>query len=380
MKIVVLFLVLLVFMTGCEREVSYFTWKDEGKSEIREEAKVPRWAKGEIKSPIEEGPFEFRGIDLYPVPEPYSKENLSSLKALLRVEEVNWIQLRFFLYQEDLESSEVSTNPLQDEIIREMIEMIQESGRKVSLKPHLIVGDDTIFWAGQIRPKDTKLWFSSYKKGLLPYANMGADLFAIGNEMVSMWEHHGEWEKLIEEVREIHSGKVTVKLNSFWQKDYFPRLLEMEWLGDLDYIGFSPYFDLVSDIPSGVEEIKEGWYNTRHGLNVVEKMERLSKKFQKEIIFLEIGYRSVSGSPIEPWNYETRVPRVSGKEITPNQTMQKWASQAVFEVFSEKEWFAGTFFFHWPVRIIIDPSDISWSLPGKEVEELIWDKYKGRKE
>lgn len=321
----------------------------------------------------------FRGIDFYPKPYSYSTEEAyQSLDILLKIKEVNWIQIRFFLYQDDLTSNKINVDVNQDEIIINLIKKIHESGRKVALMPHLFIDMDK-FWGAKIKPANEKEWFNSYQQAIVHYAVLAqsqkVELFSVGNEMISLWDRNEDWQKIIESVRNVYSGKVTCKMNSWWQVEYFDKVLDMKWMSDLDYIGIAPYFDLTNKKDPTLEELKKGWSDSRHGFDVVEELESICQKFQKDMIFLEMGYRSIDGTNIEPWNGEQIVPRGSSTLSKADQQEQAIATQALFDVFFNKPWFKGVFWYFWPTSIIVDPNDTSWSIPDKLVEKVIWDNF-----
>lgn len=393
----ILLLIFLFQTTACARDVSYVTLSipDQKPQEVvkneviittvEEKSKLKpqnwEWKEKEQNPPLEgKNLLNFRGIDFYPNPNPYlNKESFDSLDALLKIREVDWIQIRFFLFQEGINSNKVIIDETQDEVLEVMIEKIHQSGRKVSLIPHFILNKDLI-WGALIEPTNEKEWFLSYKEGILHYAVLAeeknVELFSIANEMVSLWNRNEEWEKVIKAVREVYKGKVTAKMNCWWQEGYFQAVLKMNWMSKLDYIGIAPYFDLTNKKNPSLEEIKNSWTKNRHGLNVVQELEDISKNFQKKIVFLEIGFRSVDGANIEPWNSESIVPRGNSVKVKPDQEEQALATQALFDVFFDKDWFEGVFWFYWPTKIVIDPDDTSWTIPGKMVEEVIWENFR----
>ncbi len=355
--------------------------EDETTEENKEEMIDFKWKEGSLKEPLDgDKLLSFRGIDFYPYPRIYENERtLHSLDALLRVEEVNWVQLRFFLFQDDRNGNEIKIKEEQDERLVEMIKKIHKTGRKVSLQPHLVV-EEYDAWAGVINPADVDQWFSSYSKAFLHYAKLAekhdVELLPIGNEYVPMWKHNEEWKALIKEIRKNYNGEITTKINAWWQKDYLEKVLEWEWLSELDYIGISPYFDLIREKNPTLEDVKASWRNTHHELNAVESLEMISDKFDKDIIFLEIGYRSIEGTVMEPWNSKIEVPANGKNHAVPNQEAQVVAVQALFDVFLEKDWFKGVFWFLWPTEIIVDPEGTGWSIPGTKAEKVIWDNFR----
>jgi len=328
--------------------------------------------------------LNFRGIDFYPYPIPYSnKDCLQSLSELLNIKEINYIQIRFFIYQSKINSNEITMDESQDQYLINLINLIHKNGKKVSLMPHLIVDNDKV-WSGYIKPTNEKLWFQSYTDAILHYAKIADDenveLFPIANELVSISGNNAEWKAVIKAVRNVYKGKITAKINRWYQESQFQDILKMGWLGDLDYIGIAAYFDLTQKPNPTLEELKNSWENNRQGLNIVQELEAISNKFNKNIIFLEIGYRSILGANIEPWSYGTKIPNANNTNSSTSnksgQQEQANATQALFDVFNDKSWFDGVFWFYWPTKITYDPNnDTSWSIPGKTVEKIILENF-----
>lgn len=68
----------------------------------------------------------------------------------------------------------------------------------------------------------------------------------------------------------------------------------MNFWDALDYIGVDAYFPLTDHINPTVEEIKAGW------APIMESLQETSARFDKKIIFAEVGYASFDGAPIAP--------------------------------------------------------------------------------
>ena len=392
-SLIIVFLLLIVFLLIFNQKAIYaqdsqteYLNLDTSEEFVKNDKKKEdfKWREGKLVEPIKkEGLLPIRGMDFYPYPHQYSnKKTLPSLDALLRVKEVNWVQLRFFLYQDDEKGNEVYINEDQDKILREMIRKIHKTGRKVSLQPHLLV-EEYRSWGGVIEPTDIDEWFSSYSKAFMHYVKIAeeenVELLLIGNEYITMWKYSQKWEELIEKIRKEYSGEITAKINCWWQEEYIEKVMKWNWMRRLDYIGISPYFDLIRKKEPSLEEIKNSWADSHHGFNIVKQLEKISNEFGKDILFLEIGYRSIQGTVMEPWNYRRNVPTDSNDEAIPSERQQTLATQALFDVFLEKEWFKGVFLFLWPTEIIVDPESTDWTIPGKEVEEIIWDNYRRKR-
>jgi len=138
----------------------------------------------------------------------------------------------------------------QDHILSFMIQRIHQTGKKVSLMPQLLVADKG--YEANLKPQNKALWFKSYFEVLLHFARLAetnkVELFSIGNEFTSLFvdgTNDTEWNEIIESVREIYHGKLTVKLNCWYKETQFNDLLKMSWLHKIDYIGIAVYFDLT---------------------------------------------------------------------------------------------------------------------------------------
>jgi len=251
------------------------------------------------------GLLEFRGIDFVPFPNSYStRKAFESLEELVNIPEINYIQLRFFLHQDPLESDRMIYDEGQDNILAFLIQRIHKSGKKVSLMPQLYVY--SVEYVANLIPKNKPMWFESYSEALLHYAQIAeannVEIFSIGNEMTSIFTYDTEWSKIIDAIRKVYSGNLTVKLNCWYKDTQFNNLLKIRWLRKLDYIGIAAYFDLTDTLNPTEQDLKKAWVSSRQGLNIVQDLEILHKTCNKPIIFSEIGYRSVDGCNIEPWN------------------------------------------------------------------------------
>lgn len=312
--------------------------------------------------------LEFRGVDFFPRPNSYSSTAArKSLKELLEIPEINYIQLRFFLFQENLESSEVSPYQHQEKILTELIQEIHTKGKKVSLMPHIYT--TTNLYVANINPQDKEKWFASYTKSLLIFAQLAekekVELFSIGNELTNIMKEES-WSNVIDSVREVYKGKLTIKLNCWYKKWQFENILNWQWLNKLDYIGIAAYFDLTATNDPSLEDLKQAWLYSRQKITIVADLEKIAETFNKPILFSEIGYRNIDGTNIEPWNSEALPPQSikelrTGKEDTGEALM---CIEVLFETFRKFDWFKGTMWFLWPTAST-SPNDVSFSIRNK---------------
>jgi len=215
------------------------------------------------------------------------------------------------------------------------IEQVRTAGFKVFFKPHLWVTHPSDGkWRSDIFPTNEKNWESwkeSYRNFILRYAKIAeqanAEMFCIGAEFsrISV-EKPLFWKDLIQEIRNIYSGKITYAAN--WYNEYE----KITFWGELDFIGIQAYFPLVKNKYPSVKQISKGW--NKH----LRAIESTHKKYNRKILFTEMGYRSTANSAIKPWEW------LEDSSILDNPysvETQANCYEAFFNTVWKKEWFAG---------------------------------------
>ncbi|MDR5683628.1 MAG: hypothetical protein QN163_06355 [Armatimonadota bacterium] len=321
-------------------------------------------------------PMYVRGVELYPDANPYhSPEALRALSRLLvDVPETQWVQFRFFFDQESMTSSTISDGDRQLDAIRSLTRRARQGGREVSWIVHLLV-DGGRAWAALVAPEDRSQWFRSYGRLMQGYARVAqhenVSLLTIFNEYTSLLEETSSWRRIIREIRSVYRGWIAVKLNSWWDLRDWHRILSSDWLADVDVIGLAPYFDLVNKPRATLAEMRRGWRASRHGHDIVYQLATISRRFGKPIVFLEVGYRSIEGAAIEPWNSAARVPADTGRPVQ-DLREQATAAQSVFDIFCDHaSWWRGSVWFYWPTAVTTPPDDRGWAILGKPVVQTI---------
>ncbi|MDZ7648209.1 MAG: hypothetical protein U5K54_14090 [Cytophagales bacterium] len=71
-------------------------------------------------------------------------------------------------------------------------------------------------------------------------------------------------------------------------------------------------------------------------------IERIHKKFNKPVMFTEIGYRNDKQAAIEPWTWPSEM-----KEVSVSEETQALCYQAFFQSAWNKPWLAGAYFWKW---------------------------------
>ncbi len=229
-----------------------------------------------------------------------------------------------------------------DSIWQSKITLAHDAGLKIFLKPHIwIHGATEGKWRSDIFPtseENWKTWSTAYRAFILHYAHLAEkhniEMFCVGTEFTRLTMEKTEyWEKLISEVRAIYSGKLTYAAN--WYKEFE----NVTFWDQLDYIGIQAYFPLVKNKNPSVDEISNGW--KKH----LPILKRIHEKFNKKILFTEIGYKSMEESAIEPWkwvDYDSDLDQVPVSTET-----QANCYQAFFDTVWKNDWFAGAHIWQW---------------------------------
>lgn len=226
------------------------------------------------------------------------------------------------------------------------------------LKPHLWVRGS---WPGEIKmtnEADWTTWFQNYNNFILDYASLAERLeipiLCIGTELEMTSDREQDWRKVISKIREVYSGKLVYAAN-------FTEFEQVDFWDELDYIGIQAYFPLAKKHNPNLEDLKSGWKSQ------LPKIEKVVKKFQKPVLFTEIGYCNTVDAAIEPWVWPNE-----RREIEFSEKAQALCYQAFFESAWPKSWMAGVYFWKWyPNRHDREPD---FTPQGKEAE-LVMTKY-----
>lgn len=223
------------------------------------------------------------------------------------------------------------------------------------LKPHIWVRGS---WPGEIEMKneeDWELWFENYRGFILDYARLAADLdipvLCIGTELERTTHRTEDWRKVIAQIKKVYSGKLIYAAN-------FTEFEHIEFWDELDYIGIQAYFPLSKSHNPTLAELKKGWAAP------IRRIEKSVRKFQKPVVFTEIGYCNTVDAAIEPWVWPS-----DRKEIALSEEVQALCYQAFFETAWKKQWMAGVFFWKWFPRA--HNENLDFTPQGKKAEEVM---------
>ena len=274
---------------------------------------------------------------------------------------VSHVTLIPFGYQRAFDIAAISFDPSRrwftesDSGITDIARRARSMGMGTILKPHIWVGHYST--DGQNRheigfdsEEAWQAWERDYLRFILHYADLAqsirADVFVVGTELAkTAVERAPFWRRVVEEVRSVYDGKLTYAAN--WYREYE----SVSFWSELDFIGVQAYFPLSDQNRPDVATLRVGWAPYKKAL--VE----LSERYRRPILFTEIGYRSVTGSAIEPWRWASRQ---EAQLVEPDFQVQADLYRAFFVEVWPQPWFAGASIWRWhtapesrtPVRAI----------------------------
>jgi len=276
----------------------------------------------------------------------YTKKVLSKSKSDLRLTQLErtgtkWVALVPVWYQKNYKSNNIyqASFSATDKSVIHAINKIHDLDMKVMLKPYVDSEDE--IWRAEFEPRDFDTWFASYSDFLLHYASMAEDnnveQLSLGVEYNFAESETAKWEQLIDEVRQIYSGKLTYSSN--WAANYGEGgYRKIEFWDKLDFVGIDAYFPLTDDnYDPSVKQLKKGW---NQWINQIQRWRKKNNLTDKKIIFTEIGYSSYDGVNTEPWGYD-----YDGKDE--DQQEQKDCYKAFFKKVYPKKWMKGTYWWYW---------------------------------
>jgi hypothetical protein len=303
--------------------------------------------------------------------QPYAVDSLRKLKETGS----DWIALSFWTYQEDIHSTQISFDygyTMTDRDIAFAVSQAKALGLKVCLKP--VVNSRDGQWRAHIGfPYDEssepywEAWFKSYGNFMCHYAELaeelGCEMLCIGCEMVKTERQSSRWRELIARIRKLYGGPITYNANHGKEDG-------VEWFDAVDYIGTSAYYPVAKKPGDSVESMLEGWEKQK------PRLEALSRKFGKPVIFMEIGCRSAHGCATMPWDFEH-------KELPFDEEEQAHFYRSALEAFWREPWFSGFFWWDWSVKLY-PPGEASsnrgFDIYGKKAFAVLQEYYKESRE
>jgi hypothetical protein len=232
-----------------------------------------------------------------------------------------------------------------DEGIEEMSRVAHALGMKVMLKPGIWVGGGG--YAGELEfnsAAERAEWFESYGRFVEHYARLAtrvhADLFCVGGEFVKLTPYEAGWRKLIARARELYPGPLVYAAN------FGGEFESIKFWDALDDIGLQEYYPLPEDL--NADEIER-------------KVEAVEQKYQRPVIFTEVGFASGQHANRAPWEDGHGAPALE---------LQARCYEAIFKTFYDRPWFEGMYWWKVGTNGFGGPDDTSltpWEKPAMQV-------------
>ena len=318
-----------------------------------------------------EAQAKMRGLSFVAPPRPFSFDPMPAIKNV----KADWIAVIPYAFSRIGQTGVWHDTSNQHkwwgekpEGVRKSIELAHEAGLQVMMKPQVYVPRD---WTGGIEfetDEEWEEWEANYEKYLMIYVEIAEEynlpLLCIGTEFEkSVVQREEFWRSLIAKVREKYSGQLTYAAN--W--DGFENVTFWD---ELDYVGIDAYFPLIATQTPAVKDLKKAWKEP------LKKIEKLYCRYDKPILFTEFGYLSVDGCAYKTWELEKQ-----RKELSVNEQAQANALEALFEVFWEKDWWAGGFLWKWyPNRKGTEERIVKDYTPQGKIAEECLQKWYGMPE
>lgn len=226
-------------------------------------------------------------------------------------------------------------------------------GVMLKLQIDLIDEPSSSTWRGDIGTNITSdawwaAWFSSYSTALLHYARIAnqtnAALFSISCELVTASRRDAEWRKVIAAVREVYTVGLITDAANWSPPGGSGELSDKTWWDAVDIIGVDEYYveyfnsteDADGSYPS-VSQLLKVW------APVEKQLEALHVKYNKSIVFTEVGYCSgVNGSC-----FDNGAPRPPQSTTAASLVAQAAQYEALMLAMTKYPWFEGVFWWNW---------------------------------
>lgn len=293
----------------------------------------------------------------------------TTLESLKDVAEINpnLIGIIPTQYQDNINSTFIrpTTSTATTLDLEVIINSAHRLGYPVMLAPQINLLYDPEHWHGEIGINFTgnewQSWFKSYRNMIYSYATLAektqAEMLVVGNEYFYASKQSSDWIATIQEIRKRYTGAITYA-SHFYEFD------SIDWWQELDFMGLNPYYGLTDQDNPTPEELKISWEK------IVQGIEPTVKRWDKRLLFPEIGYPSYKGSNQHPWNYQL----INEPTIPVDLEEQTNAIKTLYEAFLSKPWWYGVVWWNWPT----DPNagglnDKNYTPKGKPAAKIIRD-------
>jgi len=273
----------------------------------------------------------------------------------------NWIALNVYWFQDDANSTSIgpdyslySSTP---ESIIHAIGRCHELGMKVMLKPVVQCRNQT--WQGYIN--SSPQWFASYQDFINLWAKIaesnGVELFCVGAELANTTGQSSSWTDIIQNIRQFYTGPLTYSANPDEEKN-------INWWNEVNYIGIDAYYPLTDQNNPTPAELETAWSNRADAIEIW----RNNNWPNMQIIFTEVGYRSVDGTNKGPWLEPSSPSQIDMQE-------QADCYNALLSQCKDRQWWSGVFWWNWEVDPNFGGPNNAYYTPHNKPAEAVLANY-----
>jgi len=287
-----------------------------------------------------------------------SDEALKKLSTL----GVNAVSLTPFTYMSNPRSPSPlpfshQTGAENDESVIHAAIAARQLGFSVMIKPHIWVRGS---WPGEVEMASEEDWdafFDYYWRWIRHYAVLAemydAEILCVGVELSrATVGHEGRWREMFDRVRRLYGGRITYAAN--WGEEFE---LVSFWDG-LDFIGVNFYYPLSEQRHPSDGDLREGVNRA------LARVDDVARAFGKRVIITEVGFTSTPAPWIKPYERDRRAP--------PNEESQARCYQAFCDGLSDREAYAGVYWWKWPsFPEYGGPRHSGFTPNGKIAEEVV---------
>jgi len=259
-------------------------------------------------------------------------------------------------YQDGPESSDVAPDPLRtpsDGALRRAVVRAHALGLRVRLR---IMVD---LRSGQSRtvidPSDRDAWFAAYRRLVRHYARLaqatGVETLEIGAELKRLTgpSDAERWRGVIRTARRHFDGRLAYAAN--WDE-----YGHISWWGQLDEIAIDAYFPLAAGPDPSEGSVIAAWEE------FADDLAALAARWERRIVFAELGYPSSRGALAEPW-------RPGGSYSGEEQAI---GLDAACRALGGRPWFGGAYVWEWSADPAAGgPGDTGYTIQGKPAEDVV---------
>jgi hypothetical protein len=275
----------------------------------------------------------------------------------------NAIALLATQYQADPAATTVAADPLRTPSDRDLRRAARRAHR-LGLRVRLRVMVDVA--SGQprttIAPTDHDAWFASYRRRIRHYARLAQALHVqtleIGAELSGLTgaADAGHWRRVIAMARRNFDGELSYAAN--WD-DY----RQIDWWGRLDEIAIDAYFPLAHGPDPSEDDVVAAWQP------YLDDLAALAARFDRRVVFAELGYTSTHGALIAPWK--------PGEGYSAEEQVTGLA--AAFRALAGRRWFGGVYVWDWNADPAAGgPGNTDHTIQGKPAEGTVRTWFAGR--